>query len=337
MLFAKMRNNKNSGFLFADFKQALFTKLLKNKHTGNTLTLKHNTIYVLPSKMGCGFLFVTVLNFILGINYQNNLILAMAYLMLVVLVLAILIGYSNVKGLTIHFKVKNNDYSPISPRLVFDVSTDKLCQSLLILYQNKLLHHLDNIEGKTSITVSLPYKYRGCYPLKRIKLLSQYPFGLVSVWSYMQIEETVFVYPEQVNPQKNNNLMVDEHNADGDLKHPNGIDEFDTLVDHQHGMGLQRVSWKHYAKTQQLMVKEFVNFASTPMTYDYSQLQGNAETRLSHLSYLITQAHLHDHAFALKLNSQLYSMSKGSDHFTACLIALSRFKVNSENQDADHS
>ncbi|MFY8328519.1 DUF58 domain-containing protein [Pseudoalteromonas sp. ZZD1] len=332
-----MLKNKKSGFLFADFKQALFSKLLKNKHTGNTLTLKHNTIYVLPSKMGCGFLFVAVLNFILGINYQNNLILAMAYLMLVVLVLAILIGYSNVKGLTIHFKAKNNDYSPISPRLVFDISTDKFCQSFNVIYQKQILHHLDNIKDRTNITVSLPYKNRGSYPLKRIKLLSQYPFGLVSVWSYMQIEETVFVYPEQINPNKNNNLMVDDHNSNGDLKRANGIDEFDSLVDHQHGMGLQRVSWKHYAKTQQLMVKEFVNFASTPMTYDYSQLQGNAETRLSHLSYLITQAHLHDHAFALKLNSQLYSMAKGSEHFNACLMALSRFKVNTENQDADHS
>ena len=334
MLFAKILKNKSSGFLFANFKKALFTKLLKNKHTGNSLTLKHNTIYVLPSKMGCGFLFVAVLNFILGINYQNNLILAMAYLMLVVLVMAILIGYSNVKGLTICFKAKYSDYSPISPRLVFDISADKLCQSFQFIYQNKLLHHLDDITDKINITVSLPYKNRGSYPLERIKLLSQYPFGLVSVWSYMQIEETVFVYPKQVNPNKNNNFMIDDQNDNGDLKRGNGIDEFDTLVDHQHGMGLQRVSWKHYAKTQQLMVKEFVNFASTPMTYDYSQLQGNAETRLSQLSYLITQANINDHAFALKLNNQLYPMAKGPEHFTACLIALSRFNLSTESQDA---
>ncbi|MDB2355869.1 DUF58 domain-containing protein [Pseudoalteromonas sp.] len=337
MLFAKGLKDKHSGFLFANFKKALFRKLLKNKHTGNTLTLKHNTIYVLPSKMGCSFLFVCVLNFILGINYQNNLILAMAYLMLVVLILAILIGYSNVKGVTVKFKSKNNDYSPISPRLVFDISTDKLCQSLQFIYQKKLLHNLDEIKHKTDITVSLPYESRGRYPLERIKLLSQYPFGLVSVWSYMQIEETVFVYPKQINPHKNNNLMVDGHNTDGDLKGGNGIDEFDSLVDHQHGMGLQRVSWKHYAKTQQLMVKDFVNYASTPMIYDYSQLQGNAEARLSQLSYLITQAHLHDHAFALKLNNQLYSMAKGREHFTACLIALSRFNSSTESQDAKTS
>ncbi|MCQ8876716.1 DUF58 domain-containing protein [Pseudoalteromonas shioyasakiensis] len=337
MSFIKRLRKTNGVSAFVTIKNSLFSKFLKNKHTGDTLLLKHNTIYVLPSKMGAGFLFVAILNFILGINYQNNLILAMAYLMLVMLVLAILIGYSNVKGVKISFKTKHDDYSPISPRLHFDISTTKLCQSFMMIYKNSQVACLDSIDKSSNVTVALPYTHRGCFALERIKLLSHYPFGLVSVWSYMQINETVYVYPEQIDATKNDNLVSEADNSQGDLKRKNGNEEFDSLADHQHGMGLQRVSWKHYAKTQQLMVKEFINFASTPMTYDYALLQGNTESRLSQLSFFITQAHINDHPYALKLNNEFYPMAKGRDHLVSCLIALSRFTTHSESDDATHS
>ena len=62
---------------FKSFKQSLLNKLLKNKHLKNSITLEHRTIYVLPSSLGWYFIVVAILNFVMGINYQNNLILIM--------------------------------------------------------------------------------------------------------------------------------------------------------------------------------------------------------------------------------------------------------------------
>ena len=57
------------------FRRSVFNKLLKNKHKTNEIELQHKTIYVLPSKLGGQFLLIALLNFVMGINYQNNLIL----------------------------------------------------------------------------------------------------------------------------------------------------------------------------------------------------------------------------------------------------------------------
>ena len=65
---------KRPTFIHA-IKSTILTTLLKNKHKKNSITLTHNTIYVLPSTLGVYFTIVALLNFVMGINYQNNLIL----------------------------------------------------------------------------------------------------------------------------------------------------------------------------------------------------------------------------------------------------------------------
>ena len=63
---------KRPTFIHA-IKSTILTTLLKNKHKKNSITLTHNTIYVLPSTLGVYFTIVALLNFVMGINYQNNL------------------------------------------------------------------------------------------------------------------------------------------------------------------------------------------------------------------------------------------------------------------------
>mgnify|MGYP000394994334 CR=1 FL=1 len=62
--------------------------LLRDKHKKKHLTLGHSTLYVLPSKLGLGFLLIAVLNFILAANYQNNLVQVVSYLMLVLVLMS---------------------------------------------------------------------------------------------------------------------------------------------------------------------------------------------------------------------------------------------------------
>jgi uncharacterized protein (DUF58 family) len=310
-------------YILKKLKNTLMAFLLKDKHDGSELVLKHNTIYVLPSKMGCGFLIIAILNFILGINYQNNLILAMAYLMFVVLVLAILVGYSNMNGLTIQFKSAHSHYSPISPQLDFVINPKKDCQSLQFIYSQQTILTQEIIKKRTCLTVSLPHAERGRYAIKKFKILSQYPFGLVSVWSYMNLKHTVFVYPEQLPPKANSMNAINSGSEKGNVKRRNGTDEFEFLAIHQQGMSLQRVSWKHYAKTQQLMIKEFEDLSAEQRTFDFANLMGTTESRLSQLSYLVTQANVKGQAYSLKLDGKMFTYNKGTEHLTTCLEALS--------------
>ena len=96
MLFKKKAKKVS---ILGALKKLILNKLLKNKHSKQSITLAHNNIYVVPSQLGFYFIIVAILNFVMGINYQNNLILVMAYLMFVVMIIAVLLGYTNAKGL----------------------------------------------------------------------------------------------------------------------------------------------------------------------------------------------------------------------------------------------
>ena len=323
--------------LFSKLKSKLFSLLLKNKHNTEQLTLSHNSIYILPSKLGSGFLVVTALNFILAVNYQNNLILVMAYLMLVVMIFSLLLGYTNLKGLTLTYQRHIASYAPACAQLELQLSVDKTCQALQFLYENKILTTIDEITIPSQLVcLDLPLNQRGEYSLKRLKIISRYPFGLVSTWSYMQLPYSVFVYPQQLKPVQQTSQQHDQSMDVGDHKNTHTSDEFDGLIPHQTGMNMRRVSWKHYAKTQQLMVKEFVNYSAHSVVFDFNQLQGNTETRLQQLSYLISQAYQQGTPYGLQLESSNFAVNDGKQHCQNCLQALSRFNKVAKDQYASN-
>jgi uncharacterized protein (DUF58 family) len=314
--------------LFSRLKQTIFNKLFKTKHLKNSITLEHRNIYVLPSSLGMYFLVVAVLNFIMGINYQNNLILVMAYLMFVVLLIAVLIGYSNAKGLTVSFHKLIMSFSPQSPHLVFHLSCDDVCQSVMLTYQglqNSVAEKSHVNKVISELTLTLPYNERGKYLLKRIRISSNYPFGLVKVWSYILLDEAAFVYPAMysIDIDKTNHSVINSREIGNAKTH--GTDEFEHLIPHLPEMGLQRVSWKHYAKTQHLLVKEFVDYTAKDIAFDFNAMQGHTEQRLSQLCYLICESSEKNIPFTLKLPNKIINANSGMQHKLKCLRALSEY------------
>lgn len=316
-----------------DIKSAILTNLLKNKHKKNSITLKHSTIYVLPSTLGVYFSVVALLNLVMGINYQNNLILFMAYLMFVIIIFALLLGYSNASGLTVSFKYATESFVPQASQLVWQVRADDPCQAITLSYPHDLKNarYISRVKNEAiKCQLSLPYTKRGCYQLKAIKIASNYPFGLVSVWSYIQPEIKVYVYPAilKTTNQKHHNLVV--HNTNEGTEKHKGDDEFESLITHLPEMGLQRISWKHYAKTQQLLVKQFTDLKSANAQFDFNLMTGDTEQRLSQLCFLVCQAFERDINFSLNLPNISIQSGSGKQHHQHCLEALSLVGTDDE-------
>ena len=315
---------KRPTFIHA-IKSAILKTLLKNKHKKNSITLTHNTIYVLPSTLGVYFTIVALLNFVMGINYQNNLILFMAYLMFVIIIFALLLGYSNAKGLTVSFKYAIESYAPQPPQLVWQIKVNDICQSITLSYPNNFEHtcYIESVKTDAiQCQLSLPYLKRGRYSLKPIKIASNYPFGLVSVWSYIQPSHAVYVYPSIIKTLNQQLSQMTANDDEGAEKHQ-GDDEFESLITHLPEMGLQRISWKHYAKTQQLLVKQFSDFKSAETQFDFNLMTGDTEQRLGQLCYLVCQAFESDINYSLKLPNKVIENGSGKFHQQRCLQALS--------------
>ncbi|WP_254772043.1 DUF58 domain-containing protein [Pseudoalteromonas sp. DSM 26666] len=253
--------------------------------------------------------------------------------MFVIIIFALLLGYSNARGLTVSFKYVIDSFAPQTPQLVWQIEADDPCQSITLSYPKDLKNacYITRVKNEViKCQLSLPYNKRGCYKLKPIKIASNYPFGLVSVWSYIQPNKAVYVYPSIIKTtnQKHQNLVA--NNTDEGTEKHKGDDEFESLITHLPEMGLQRISWKHYAKTQQLLVKQFSDFKSADAQFDFNLVTGDTEQRLGQLCFLVCQAFESDINYSLKLPNKLITTNSGKLHHQRCLQALSQ--VGNDNE-----
>jgi len=84
--------------------QRFFNFVDKRVPPGSSHGLNRKNLYTFPTPMGFAYLLLGLLIWLLGTNYQNNLILSLSYLMLSLFVVVILHSYFNLAGLIIEFK-----------------------------------------------------------------------------------------------------------------------------------------------------------------------------------------------------------------------------------------
>ncbi|MBD1582165.1 DUF58 domain-containing protein [Pseudoalteromonas sp. S16_S37] len=304
------------------FKQ-LFARFIRKKHSADSIAFKHNTIYILPSTMGTGFIGVSVLNFLLGINYQNNLLLAVAYLMIMLLIIALLYGYANFNASEVKLVAINSAHCNTPPSVTLAITSNKRLLDFSIAHDAlEEPIHIPSIER--TVLQSAPLRLeRGKHLIGQFKFVSHFPFGLVSVWSYLYLKKSIYAYP---NPLENNESMYAFRATENSDELSNStlvVDEFKQLTPFQSGMNMHRVSWKHYAKSQQLLVKEYEGeLGAQTLRFDYAELQGTVEQRLSKLCYLVLEAEASDTFYAFKLGGFELSANRGEAHKLKCLEAL---------------
>ena len=97
-------------------------------------TLDNRSIFIFPTKLGFIYLFVMLLVFLLGTNYQNNVIILLAYLLASVFVTIMLQSYFNFKGLSIigSSQIKGFVKQPLN--VPFTLQTNAPRQSLILQF-----------------------------------------------------------------------------------------------------------------------------------------------------------------------------------------------------------
>jgi len=301
----------------------IFSRLLvKRKHSATDLILKHHNIYVVPSKFGLAFLCFNILIFVLGSNYQNNLVLLSAYLLISFFIISILQSYFNLMNTHISFLDVEDGIEKTGYSLSFLLSNPNQAYSLIIKATNDE-SLIDSISvDKKLVKLRVSGLKRGKHKVARIKILSRYPFGLMSIWSYSIFPKSVYIYPTPLPIISYGKSLSDQGDQKDDIL-KKGSNEFYAIREHQSGESFSRISWKHYAKTHQFLVKEFSESYSGEYIFNLLDMPGDFETKLQHLSYLINQAYHDKLTFGLSLPGKIIPASKGNDHLKYCLRALS--------------
>ena len=289
--------------------------------------LSQKNIYILPAPESIGFALVISLLWLVGTNYENNLVLALSYLLMAVFVSSIFATHGNLSGLSVsvagcgqafagqpmivHLKISNTGKSTRF-RLRFDWAD---AETVVV-----------DVPGNAdlSLEMSLPTIKRGWLRPGRLKIESNYPLGIVRAWTLPKLSAPTLVFPEPIEAPANEG---DESEGLEGQAHKRGIDDFGGLESWRPGIPMQRIAWKQYSAGRGLLEKKFEAQTSNPEWLDWDSYPNLAtETRLSALCAKALEMENLDQHYGLKIPGKLFPPAQGEAHLVQVLTALACFQ-----------
>jgi len=208
--------------------------------------------FIMPSTFGWAIIAIVLFFFILGTNYQNNIVLALSYFFSALLVLSLFHSYhyftqhelsflpiesvSEDNAITLHCELTSTHRYPGGE---FTLSTNYATKyfSLDARYDLELLH------------IGFAPMERGLNICPRLKVETFYGFGFFRCWSYLRPKHMVLVYPHSQRCETKLQAVNQTHENQGSTN--TAAIQSDTLQgirNHLETDPIHHVSWKHMAK-----------------------------------------------------------------------------------------
>jgi uncharacterized protein (DUF58 family) len=331
----------NINLYFKKFINKRFTLWLNRRMPSKAKQkLNKSNIFILPTRFGLAFTVFIILLFILGTNYQNNLIIFMCYLFSSLFILTMFYSFINMAGLSISAKGTYSGYQDEPILIPVNVASVQLKQSLSLCFSNHQQVEACSVNESKTIIVPVKFTQRGKRTLNRLIISSEFPLGLFRCWTQLQFDIDVITYPKplkcsfssrNVNTEEQDELQV---NPNGGI---NKGEDFYELKHYQKGEPLSHVAWKQVAKGDIWQTKYYSQPQSHAALLTLKEMPSHAiEHKLSNLCYLVLQYHQSGIEFSLQLHENtaqgLIETASGEHHLKECLTALAMFNTHTKDR-----
>jgi uncharacterized protein (DUF58 family) len=304
-----------------------------------------NNTFILPTGFGWTLIFVAILLFVLGTNYQNNLVLLLSFFALAIVLLSLFHSFYFFTRITIKF-IKNEELFANQPAFLnIKVINESDIVQARLYYQHQYSQHKTNQDrrgrSRKSIVRTLTMTTneqehqlllgalpRGQHMLPRITFFSSYPFGLFKTWSHLAVSDQLMIFPEPLQNSYSQKLSASQKDESGEnqLLEQSSSEELQGIREYKDEDPIHHVSWKHVAKGQGMLSKEFAAHQSSTVVLDLKLLNEHSlEDALSMLCFSVMQLSQTQQQFGLNLGTQQILPSNGDQHRQQCLKALSLF------------
>lgn len=277
-----------------------------------------NRVYIIPTKFGLTYITINSAIFLMALFYANNLTLLITFFLVSYFVIVMISTNNDILNLTIKSIKIEDHFANETPNSYLYTNLDKTLENLEI----NMLEQRFTLNQNTSLN-NLGFKItslkRGKYSLGKIKISHLSPSGLFYAWKYFDIPCEFFIYPKKIRTP-----LIE--NSNSNKSHFIKNDEFSHHILYKDGFSANRIDWKVYAKTDELYWKETESIRSDYYHFNLSQIDGDLETKLSKLSYLVAEAFYKKAKWSLKVYNSFYPLSNDKDHLVKSLQALSVVK-----------
>ena len=298
---------------------------LKQRFPGQqTVTLDRSNIFIFPTWFGCCYVLLCLLLFLLGTNYQNNLIVLLSMLLISVFLTTLLKCYQNLAGIELTGLERGEHFAQQPLTVYCQLRAKKLRHGFVFNYKNQSQTLLDNISNENKVRVDIGPKSRGNHDLGRLTIASIYPLGLFRAWSHVDLSHQVVVFPNPL-PHQAEFVAIEQarrkdHSSATNL--PAG-DDFAGLNAFRPGESLKHVAWKRVAQGRGMYTKHFEQQVSEPQWLDLDQIAGNSlEQKLSFLCHMVIDFSHLNYEFGLNLAGKKLAVSSGNNHRLQALTML---------------
>ncbi len=285
---------------------------------------RHKQIYMIPNRFGFIAVGLFLVFSLVAATYSNNLLFLLAFLHVSFLLVCILQTARNLRHIDISVARIPEGFPKelVTAQIKIQNLSKKSKLGLQVRCgtEDCLVTELQPQEHRyINIPFSLPSQ-RGAHVLDRLRLSTDAPYGLFRGWLYAKIKWTYFVYPAPIGEAlpTTSTLL------------PGG--DFSGLREYQLGDPLSRVSWKHSAKNDKLLLKEFNERDENIFLIDWDHCSQNEnEARLAQLARWIVDCEKSQRFYALRLHSSesSFHFHRGLSHYHANLLKLAQWQAPS--------
>lgn len=291
--------------------------------------LSHKNLFILPTKTGWIYIALTIAIYLLGSNYENNLVRGLAYLLMSLFVVSIHHCHANVSGLRLKGQPPVSSYADNPAAFPVLIHSDKARYDLQLSAEGAIADSASIIEQQQTLQVIFTHPKRGwCVP-SRLKISSQWPLGLLNCWTELDFEQRTVVYPSPqicdldllaLDTEGENQFVFSQNSTQGQ-------DEIQGIRPYREGESLSLIAWKQVAQGRGWVSKDFVTPIPAQCWLDLAQTQGDdLEEKLSRLCYQIESLEKQQSRYGLSIGHQHIRPNSGAAHRQHCLTALALYE-----------
>jgi uncharacterized protein (DUF58 family) len=285
------------------------------------IRLERRRIYVLPTPFGLVFAVLLFVMLIGALNYGNNPAVLFTCLLGSVAGASLFAGFRAASGLVLSRARADEAHAgePFALHLRFDPGARDRASLRLrhVTFETAFALHAGE---PADIAVAVAGPHRGWYRPGRIRVWTEYPLGLFRIWSWVNPDVEILVYPmlEHAPPP-----LPSGDGRLGEQTRTGASEEHAGLRDYRPSDPPRLIAWKASVRHDSLLVRDVERRSGEALILDFAALRGvDDETRISRLAAWSVAAERAQRAYALRLPHETLSQGLGADHLRACLRAL---------------
>jgi len=309
--------------------------LVKRIPVVDSITLNRGNTFIFPSRFGLIFLATCVILFLIGTNYQNNLILFLVYFLLSFMITCLLLSHQNLSGLRLTASQTEDQFANEHCAFILRLSLSKNAKTNCAQQTSFTFKQASStfpatmaepLSEQQNISLFAKSTKRGWFKPGRVTVQSYYPFGLFRVWSHIDFGFSCLLYPSPIENGLDNVVLNGDETEAGKQAAKVGFDTFSTLKPFQEGESLKSIAWKQVAQGKGVFTKQFEEERGGDVFLSLSAFNGvSTEARLSMLAYQVLTYEQQGISYALDLGARVIEVGCGAQHQQACLRALALY------------